>query len=209
MLSYNFKVCVRCTMYCTSRTVQVAVLNYWLIFICGGIGYSLMVQSSNSKSMYFKWNLQGKKAHQNQSTSQNEVWKIIHLCFIGFEMEPNSTWPVLMGRISLGKMLWPKHRFRLHVCVHCDFELGLLRDLYENESRSRHTLRSWTTVVWNINYYPDRTWQWGVMVRTYNLVMCELWPWPCRHDHGSRSWHTCVIDNNCVILVKYPDPIWQ
>ena len=36
-----------------------------------------------------------------------------------------------MGRtcISPSKMLWPKHRFRLHVCVHCDFDLGLLRDM--------------------------------------------------------------------------------
>ena len=51
-----------------------------------------------------------------------------------------------------------------------------------------------------VKYYPDPTWQWGVMARTRNLGMCALartqiwgmcalWPWPWRYDLGSRSWH--------------------
>ena len=41
-----------------------------------------------------------------------------------------------------------------------------------------------------VKYYPDPTWQWGVMVRTRISSMCALWPWPLRYDLGSRSWHT-------------------
>ena len=36
-----------------------------------------------------------------------------------------------------------------------------------------------------VKYYPDQSWQWGVMARTQ-----ILWPWPWRYDLGSRSWHT-------------------
>ena len=42
-----------------------------------------------------------------------------------------------------------------------------------------------------VKYYPDPTWQWGVMARTQISSMCALWPWPWRYDLGSRSWHTC------------------
>ena len=41
-----------------------------------------------------------------------------------------------------------------------------------------------------VKYYPDPTWQWGVMARTRILGMCAVWPWPWRYDIGSRSWHT-------------------
>ena len=41
-----------------------------------------------------------------------------------------------------------------------------------------------------VKYYPDPTWQWGVMARTRNLGMCALWPWPWRYDIRSRLWHT-------------------
>ena len=41
-----------------------------------------------------------------------------------------------------------------------------------------------------VKYYPDPTWQWGVMARTQILGMWALWPWPRRYDLGSRSWHT-------------------
>ena len=40
-----------------------------------------------------------------------------------------------------------------------------------------------------VKYYPDLTWQWGVMARTWIFGMCALWPWPWRYDLGSRSWH--------------------
>ena len=41
-----------------------------------------------------------------------------------------------------------------------------------------------------VKYYPDPTWQRGVMARTRILGMCSLCPWPWRYDLGSRSWHT-------------------
>ena len=42
-----------------------------------------------------------------------------------------------------------------------------------------------------VEYYPDPSWQWGVMAWTRILVcMCALWPWPWRYDLGSRSWYT-------------------
>ena len=41
-----------------------------------------------------------------------------------------------------------------------------------------------------VKYYPDPTWQWGVMARTWISSMCALWTWPWRYDLGSRSWHT-------------------
>ena len=34
-----------------------------------------------------------------------------------------------------------------------------------------------------VKYYPDPTWQWGVMALTLILGMCALWPW--RYDLGS------------------------
>ena len=41
-----------------------------------------------------------------------------------------------------------------------------------------------------VEYYPDPTWQWGVMARTRISSKCALWPWPWRYDLVSRSWHT-------------------
>ena len=71
------------------------------------------------------------------------------------------------------------------VCVHCDLDLGDI-------------IWPWVKVLthpWVIDnkcviYYPDPTWQWGVMARTQILGMCALRPWPWRYDLGSRSWHT-------------------
>ena len=40
-----------------------------------------------------------------------------------------------------------------------------------------------------VKYYPDPTWQWGVMARTWISGTCALWPWPWRYDNRSRSWH--------------------
>ena len=40
-----------------------------------------------------------------------------------------------------------------------------------------------------VKYYPDPTWQWGVMAQTRILGMCAVWPWPRRYDLGSRLWH--------------------
>ena len=41
-----------------------------------------------------------------------------------------------------------------------------------------------------VKYYPDPTWQWGVIARTRISSICALWPWPWRYDLGSKSWHT-------------------
>ena len=43
-----------------------------------------------------------------------------------------------------------------------------------------------------VKYYPDATWQWGVMARTRIFGICVLWPWLWKYmyDLGSRSWHT-------------------
>ena len=41
-----------------------------------------------------------------------------------------------------------------------------------------------------VKYYPDPTWQWGILARTRISSMCALWPWPWRYELGLRSWHT-------------------
>ena len=41
-----------------------------------------------------------------------------------------------------------------------------------------------------VKFYPDPTWQWGVMVLKRILCMCALWPWLWRYDLSSRSWYT-------------------
>ena len=40
-----------------------------------------------------------------------------------------------------------------------------------------------------VKYYPDPSWQWGVMAQTQISSICALWPWPQRYDLESRSWH--------------------
>ena len=58
----------------------------------------------------------------------------------------------------------------------------------EIESRSWHTLWSWTTIVWNIikiQHGSEELWPGHEF-----LGMCALWPWPWRYDLGSKSWHT-------------------
>ena len=49
---------------------------------------------------------------------------------------------------------------------------------------------SWVIDNKCVKYYPDPTWQWGVMARTRISGICTLWPWPWRYDLGWRSWHT-------------------
>ena len=41
-----------------------------------------------------------------------------------------------------------------------------------------------------VKYYPDPTWQWGVIARTRISSIGALWPWPWRYDLGSRSWRS-------------------
>ena len=51
-----------------------------------------------------------------------------------------------------------------------------------------------------VKYYPDPTWQWGVMAPTRISSMCALWPWPW----VKVLTHPWVMDNNCVKY--YPNP---
>ena len=48
----------------------------------------------------------------------------------------------------------------------------------------------WVMVNNCVKYYPDPTWQWGVMARTRIFGMCVLRPWPWRYNLESMSWHT-------------------
>ena len=63
-----------------------------------------------------------------------------------------------------------------------------------------------------VKYYPDPTWQWGVMARTRISGMCALWPWSRRCDLWSRSWHTLgswtrIVWN--IIQIQYgSDELW-
>ena len=83
--------------------------------------------------------------------------------------------------------LWPGHR--LWVCVHCDLNLGgmTLGQEYDTPSVMDKNY---------VKYYPDLTWQRGVISWTRILSMCALWPWPRRYKLG--SWH---ILGPCTIIV--------
>ena len=63
-----------------------------------------------------------------------------------------------------------------------------------------------------VKYYPDPTWQWGVMARTKILGMCALWPWPWRYDLESRSWHTLgswtTIVRNIIQIQHGSEELW-
>ena len=82
-------------------------------------------------------------------------------------------------------MLWPIHGF--WVCVYCDIDLGNMTLHQGHDTPLGHE----NNCV-KYRYYPDLTWQWGVMARTQILGMCVLCPWPWRYmyDLGSRSWHS-------------------
>ena len=47
--------------------------------------------------------------------------------------------------------------------------------------------RPWVMDNMCVKYYPNSTWQWGVMAGTQIFGMCALWPWPWGYDLGSRS----------------------
>ena len=89
-------------------------------------------------------------------------------------------------KIQLGsEELWHGHRF--WVCVHCDLDLGDMTLGQDHDtplgreqqfcailSRSKFAVRS---------YGLDLDFR-------YMYRICALWPWPKRHDLGSRKWHT-------------------
>ena len=84
--------------------------------------------------------------------------------------------------IQLGsEELWPGHGFPVY--VHCDLELG---DMTLGQGHDT----TWVMDNNCVKYYPDPTWQWGVMAGTQIFSICALWPWPRRYDLRSRSWHT-------------------
>ena len=51
-----------------------------------------------------------------------------------------------------------------------------------------------------VKYYPDLTWQWGLMAWARILGIWALWPWLRRYDLLSRSWHT---------LRSWPTIVWN
>ena len=63
-----------------------------------------------------------------------------------------------------------------------------------------------------VKYYPDPTWQWGVMARTRISSICALWPWPRRYDPRSRSWHTLgswtIIVWNIIQIERGIEELW-
>ena len=59
---------------------------------------------------------------------------------------------------------------------------------YDLGLRSWHIL--WVMDNYCVKYYPDPTWQGGVMAQTQILDTSALWPWPWNNDLWSRSWHT-------------------
>ena len=61
-------------------------------------------------------------------------------------------------------------------------------------------------------YYPDQTWQCGVMAWTQVLAMCTRWPLPWRYDLGSRSWQTLwswtTIVSNIIQIGQVGKKLW-
>ena len=71
----------------------------------------------------------------------------------------------------------------------------------------------WVKVMDNnwVKYYPDPTWQWGVMAQTQISRMCALWPWPWWYDLGSRShrlWSWTTIVWNYVQIEQGSTKLW-
>ena len=87
--------------------------------------------------------------------------------------------------------------------------------------RSRVNIMTHPWVMDNncVKYYPDQTWQWGVMARTVISSMFALWPWPWKYDLGPSSWHTifswttivCEIlsRSNLAVRINGPDTDFQ
>ena len=83
------------------------------------------------------------------------------------------TWTIIVWKIiqiQLGSVeLWPGHRFLVY--VYCDLDWPFLKFM----------THSWVMDNSCVKYYPDPTWQWGVMAWTRILGMCALSPWPWRY----------------------------
>ena len=139
------------------------------------------------------------------------VWNIIQIQLGSEELWPGHGFPVYVHcDLDLGDMTLGQGH---------DTPLGHGQQLCEILSRSNLAVRSngpdtdfhhmctvtltleiwpWVKIMthpWVIDnncvkYYPDPTWQWGVIARTRISSMCALWPWPWRYDLGSKSWHT-------------------
>ena len=99
-------------------------------------------------------------------------------------------WNIIQIQLD-SEELWPGHGF--WVCVHCDFDLD---DMTFGQGLKH------PSVIDNncLKYYPDQTWQRGVIARymcTMTLTL-EIWYWV------KVMTHPWVMDNNCVKY--YPDP---
>ena len=83
-------------------------------------------------------------------------------------------------KIQLGSdNLWPGHGFG-YVCI-----VTMTSEIWPWVKVITHL---WVMDNNCVKYYPDPTWQWGVMARTWISSIYALWPWPQRYDLGSRSW---------------------
>ena len=139
------------------------------------------------------------------------VWNIIQIQLGSEELWPGYGFPLYVHcDLDLGDMTLGQCR---------DTPLGHAQHLCEILSRSNLAVRSYgpdtdfqyvctvtmTLEIWSwvrvmthpwvmdnncVKYYPDPTWQWGVMAWKQISSMCALWPWPWRYDLGSKSWHT-------------------
>ena len=148
------------------------------------------------KNLYSVWHVFIRSGKFSKLVRQN-VWhaeKVFNISAI--------VWNIIQIQLSSEK-LWPGHRFS--VCVHCDLDFG---DMTLGQGYD-------TPLVMDNNcvkYYPDPTWQWGIMARTQILGMCALWPWPWRYDLGSRSWHTlgswATIVWNIIKIGKVGKKLW-
>ena len=144
-------------------------------------------------------------------------WVMDNNC-VKYYPDPTWQWGVMARTRNLGMCaLWP-WPWRLTLGQSHDTPLGHGQQLCEILSRYNMAVRSYcpdtdfgyvctvtlTLEIWPlvkvmthprvmdnncVKYYPDPTWQWGVIDRTRILGMCALWPWPWRYDLGSRSWH--------------------
>ena len=106
-------------------------------------------------------------------------------------------WYIIKIQLDSDK-LWPGHCFRYVYTVTMISEIW---PLVKVMSPTHDQPLGYGQQLWIKKYYPNPTWQWGVMAQTPILGMCALWPWVKVMTHSS------VIDNKCVKY--YPDPTWQ
>ena len=132
-----------------------------------------------------------------------EVWPRVKVMTHPLSQWTTTVWNII--QIQHGsEELWSGYKFG--VCLHCDLGLGR----YDLGSKSWHTIEPCDNNC--VKYYPDPTWQRGVMARTRILGMCALWPWPWRYDLESGDdtpfgkWTTIVW--NIIQIQHGSEELW-